>query len=128
MHAGIVCGAIEALRDHVSLSFPMKASAGRGPAADDESLRCAGYPIGSANPVMSTREYVARPEAALLLDLSEVIQQRRRIAIGYRSHHDQVTHRTVDPYAWPAGGVIGVLSATASYARATGCFAWIVCK
>lgn len=52
----------------------------------------------SANLVMSPNEHVARPEAALLLDLSEAIQQRRRIAIDYRSHHDELTHRTVEPY------------------------------
>jgi predicted DNA-binding transcriptional regulator YafY len=52
----------------------------------------------SSNLVMSSHEHEARPDAALLLDLSEAIQQRRCIAIDYRSHHDQVTHRTVEPY------------------------------
>jgi predicted DNA-binding transcriptional regulator YafY len=52
----------------------------------------------SSNLVMSSHEREARPEAALLLDLSEAIQQRRRVAIDYRSHHDEVTHRTVEPY------------------------------
>jgi predicted DNA-binding transcriptional regulator YafY len=38
-------------------------------------------------------------DAALLLDLSEAIQQRRRTAIDYNSsHHDEFTHRTVEPY------------------------------
>ena len=52
----------------------------------------------SSNLVMSSNEHAARPEAGLLLDLSEAIQQRRCIAIDYRSHHDATTHRTVEPY------------------------------
>jgi len=52
----------------------------------------------SSNLVMSSHEHAVRPAAALLLDLSEAIQQRRRIAIDYRSHHSAVTHRTVEPY------------------------------
>src|SRR5437867_2094296 len=52
----------------------------------------------SSNLVLSPHEHEARPDAALLLDLSEAIQQRQRIAIDYRSHHDEVTHRTVEPY------------------------------
>ena len=51
-----------------------------------------------SNLVMSSHERESRPEAALLLDLSEAIQQRRRVAIDYRSHHDEVTHRTIEPY------------------------------
>jgi predicted DNA-binding transcriptional regulator YafY len=34
----------------------------------------------------------------LLINLSEAIQQRQRIALDYRSYHDQITHRTVEPY------------------------------
>jgi predicted DNA-binding transcriptional regulator YafY len=52
----------------------------------------------SANLVLSPNEQEGRPEAALLLDLSEAIQQRRRIAFDYRSHHGEVSHRTVEPY------------------------------
>jgi predicted DNA-binding transcriptional regulator YafY len=52
----------------------------------------------TANLVLSPGEHEGRPDAALLLDLSEAIQQRQRIAIDYRSHHDEITHRTVDPY------------------------------
>src|SRR5262249_11022816 len=52
----------------------------------------------TANLVLSPNEQAGRPDASLLLDLSEAIQRRQRIAIDYRSHHDQVTHRTVDPY------------------------------
>jgi predicted DNA-binding transcriptional regulator YafY len=48
--------------------------------------------------VLSPHEQVARPDAALLIDLSDAIQQRRRLALSYRSQHDEVTHRTVEPY------------------------------
>ncbi len=52
----------------------------------------------TANLVLSANEYEERPDATLLLDLSEAIQLRRRITIDYRSHHNEVTHRMVDPY------------------------------
>ncbi len=44
----------------------------------------------------------ARPDVSLLITLSEAIGQQQRIAIDYRSFHDQVTHRKVEPY-----GVVG---------------------
>ncbi|QBD76514.1 YafY family transcriptional regulator [Ktedonosporobacter rubrisoli] len=40
-----------------------------------------------------------RPDISLLLSLSEAIGQQQRIALDYRSHYDQVTHRKVEPYA-----------------------------
>ena len=40
-----------------------------------------------------------RPDVSLLIGLSEAIGQQQRIAIDYRSHHNQVTHRKVEPYA-----------------------------
>lgn len=43
-----------------------------------------------------------RPPASLLLNLSEAIGQQQRIAMDYRSHYDQVTHRKVEPY-----GIVG---------------------
>jgi predicted DNA-binding transcriptional regulator YafY len=52
----------------------------------------------TANLVLSSNEQEGRPDATLLLNLSEAIELRRRIAIDYRSHHDEVTHRTIDPY------------------------------
>jgi predicted DNA-binding transcriptional regulator YafY len=52
----------------------------------------------SSHLILSPYEQDARPDAALLIDLSEAIQQRQRIAIDYRSHHDELTHRTVEPY------------------------------
>jgi predicted DNA-binding transcriptional regulator YafY len=52
----------------------------------------------SSHLILSQQEQGTRPHAALLLDLSEAIQQRQCIAIHYRSHHDAVTHRIVEPY------------------------------
>jgi predicted DNA-binding transcriptional regulator YafY len=52
----------------------------------------------SSHLILSPYEQDTRPDAALLIDLSEAIQQRQRIAIDYRSHDDVVTHRTVEPY------------------------------
>jgi predicted DNA-binding transcriptional regulator YafY len=48
--------------------------------------------------VLSPGEHDARPNAALLLDVSEAVQQRRRVVLDYRSHHDARTRRTVEPY------------------------------
>jgi predicted DNA-binding transcriptional regulator YafY len=44
----------------------------------------------------------ARPDVSLLIMLSEAIGQQQRIAIDYRSHHDELTHRKVEPY-----GIVG---------------------
>jgi predicted DNA-binding transcriptional regulator YafY len=41
----------------------------------------------------------ARPDVSLVITLSEAIGQRLRIAMDYRSSHDQLTHRKVEPYA-----------------------------
>jgi predicted DNA-binding transcriptional regulator YafY len=49
--------------------------------------------------VLSPYEQEARPNAALLIDLSEASQQQRRVTIVYRSQNDEITHRTVEPYA-----------------------------
>jgi predicted DNA-binding transcriptional regulator YafY len=56
----------------------------------------------SAHLVLSPQEPTGRTDAALLLDLSEAIQQRQRIAIDYHSHHDEVSHRAVEPYGLAA--------------------------
>jgi predicted DNA-binding transcriptional regulator YafY len=53
----------------------------------------------SSHLILSPHEQEARPDAKLLIDLSEAIQRRQRISIAYRSHHDQATQRTVEPYA-----------------------------
>lgn len=39
-----------------------------------------------------------RPNVSLLLSLSEAIGRQQRVAIVYRSHYDQVTHRKIEPY------------------------------
>jgi predicted DNA-binding transcriptional regulator YafY len=44
----------------------------------------------------------ARPDASLLIGLSQAIGQCQRIAIDYRSHYNEVTHRKVEPY-----GIVG---------------------
>lgn len=48
--------------------------------------------------VLSPGERDARPDATLLLDLSEAVQLHRRVTLTYRSHHDELTQRTVEPY------------------------------
>jgi predicted DNA-binding transcriptional regulator YafY len=48
--------------------------------------------------ILSPHQQDARPDAGLLIDLSDAIQQRRRIAIDYRSQDEAVTHRAVEPY------------------------------
>ena len=52
----------------------------------------------AAHMILSPHRLAAQPDAELLINLSEAIQQRRRIALDYRSYHDQITHRTVEPY------------------------------
>lgn len=49
--------------------------------------------------VLSSAERNAPPAAALLIELSEAVQRRQRVALVYRSHHDAVTRRTVEPYS-----------------------------
>ncbi len=44
----------------------------------------------------------ARPDVSLLIGLSEAIGQCQRVAIDYRSHYNEVTHRKVEPY-----GIVG---------------------
>jgi predicted DNA-binding transcriptional regulator YafY len=52
----------------------------------------------AAHLVLSSNDPKGRPDAAQLLDLSEAIQQRRPVVLDYRSHQDELTHRTVEPY------------------------------
>jgi predicted DNA-binding transcriptional regulator YafY len=52
----------------------------------------------SAHLILSPHKQEAQLDAALLINLSEAIQQRQRIALDYRSYHDQITQRTVEPY------------------------------
>jgi predicted DNA-binding transcriptional regulator YafY len=43
-----------------------------------------------------------RPDVSLLISISEAIGRQQRLAMEYRSHHDQVTQRKVEPY-----GIVG---------------------
>lgn len=52
----------------------------------------------AASLVLSPGEQATRPDAALVIDLSEAIQLRRRITIDYQSYQAEQTHRTVEPY------------------------------
>jgi predicted DNA-binding transcriptional regulator YafY len=49
--------------------------------------------------VLSPHEQDMRPDAALLIQLSDAIQQQLCVAIDYRSQQDDISHRTVEPYA-----------------------------
>jgi predicted DNA-binding transcriptional regulator YafY len=49
--------------------------------------------------ILSPHEQDARPDAALLLELSDAIEQRQRIAIDYCSQRDESSQRTVEPYS-----------------------------
>ncbi|HEY0605440.1 MAG TPA: YafY family protein [Herpetosiphonaceae bacterium] len=52
----------------------------------------------SSHLILSPYEQESRPDAGLLLLLSAAIQQRQRIAFAYRSQHDELTERKVEPY------------------------------
>jgi predicted DNA-binding transcriptional regulator YafY len=52
----------------------------------------------AAHLLLSPHKQAAQPDAELLINLSEAIQQRQRIALDYRSYSDQISHRTVEPY------------------------------
>lgn len=52
----------------------------------------------AASLVLSPNEHEGRPDATLLLDLSEAIQQQRCVAIDYRAPDGELTQRVVDPY------------------------------
>ncbi|GHO46863.1 helix-turn-helix transcriptional regulator [Ktedonospora formicarum] len=48
--------------------------------------------------VLVSHQEDMRPDASLLIALSDAIQERRRVAIVYRSHHNQQTTREIEPY------------------------------
>lgn len=52
----------------------------------------------SSHMVLFPHNQQARPGASLLIDLSQAIQASQRIAIEYRSHRKEDTHRKVEPY------------------------------
>src|SRR5437763_4390581 len=56
----------------------------------------------SSNLFFFSAEQEARPDVSLVITLSEAIGQCQRIAMDYRSSHDQLTHRKVEPY-----GIVG---------------------
>lgn len=58
----------------------------------------------SSHLMLTPQQQASRPAAALLLKLSDAIQQRQRVAIHYRSHHDESTQRTVEPYGMVGWG------------------------
>ncbi|HZU71121.1 MAG TPA: YafY family protein [Ktedonobacteraceae bacterium] len=52
--------------------------------------------------ILPTQQQESRPDASLLLNLSESIAQCQRVTLDYCSHANEVTHRKVEPY-----GIIG---------------------
>src|SRR5207237_8510104 len=52
----------------------------------------------SSHLVLFSHHQQARPDASLLIDLSVAIHASQRIAIDYRSYHNESTHRKVEPY------------------------------
>lgn len=56
----------------------------------------------SEHMILSPQQQDERPAASLLINVSEAVQERRRIAIEYTSYHNEITRRTIEPY-----GVVG---------------------
>jgi len=56
----------------------------------------------SSHMIFFSAQQETQPDVSLLVTLSEAIARQQRIAMDYHSHHDQVTHREVEPY-----GIIG---------------------
>jgi predicted DNA-binding transcriptional regulator YafY len=52
----------------------------------------------SSHLVLLPHDQQTRPNASLLIDLSSAIHASQRIAIDYRSHRKEITHRKVEPY------------------------------
>ncbi|MBC8161182.1 MAG: YafY family transcriptional regulator [Roseiflexaceae bacterium] len=52
----------------------------------------------SSHLILSPYEQEARPDVALLITLSDAIQQQQRVDLIYRSEREQSTQRTVEPY------------------------------
>jgi predicted DNA-binding transcriptional regulator YafY len=53
----------------------------------------------STHLILSPHQQDARPDASLLIELSDAIEQRRRIAIDYRAQDNTVSQRAVEPYS-----------------------------
>lgn len=80
--------AVEGALAKVSRVLPLKAR---------ERLKAMSSHLFFSSPHQRTQ-----PDVSLVINLSEAIAQQQRVAIDYRSHLDQVTHRKVEPY-----GIIG---------------------
>lgn len=52
----------------------------------------------SAHMLLSPQQQDARPDASLLVGISEAVQEHRRIDIQYSSHHNEFTQRQIEPY------------------------------
>jgi predicted DNA-binding transcriptional regulator YafY len=52
--------------------------------------------------ILPSHQQEARPDASLVISLSESIGQCQRVALDYLSHANEVTHRKVEPY-----GIVG---------------------
>jgi predicted DNA-binding transcriptional regulator YafY len=52
----------------------------------------------SAHVVLFPHNQQARPDAKLLIDLSQAIQASQRITFDYRSYRNENTHRKIEPY------------------------------
>ncbi len=52
----------------------------------------------SSHLVLFSHHQQVQPDASLLIDLSGAIHVSQRIAIDYRSYHNESTHRKVEPY------------------------------
>lgn len=65
----------------------------------------------TANLIFSPHEQATRPDTDLLLELSEATARQKRISLTYRSHNDEITQRTVEPYNlagwWGAWYLVG---------------------
>ena len=48
--------------------------------------------------ILSSYRDESRPDASLLMLLSDAVQSQRRVKLTYRSDREEITHRTVEPY------------------------------
>ena len=83
----------------------------------------------SSHLVFSPHEQDARPDATLLIGLSEAIQQRQRVVIDYRAQSDQA-HAAHGRAIW-SGRLVGALVSgrvLLPASRLPACFAWIACS
>ncbi len=53
----------------------------------------------SSSMILSPHEHQEKPDLALLVSLSEAIQQHQRLHLDYCSQHNKVTQRQIEPYS-----------------------------